>query len=115
MSVRIIAPVNPVFSAIVSGPGPSVLSSEFYLGGMFSAQAGWVVNCAAGLVATAKLLISQDDVTYYDSGQILPAITIGGIIFPVQYSGSFPWVKIQIAPTSGSAQVTINGSAKGGA
>lgn len=112
--MRFIAPPSPVFSATVSGTSP-VQSVAFNMQGMFSAQASWIINVAAGLTASFQIMVSKDGVNFYDSGQILPSVSGSAKIFPAEYSGSFPWVLVQITPSSGSGSVIINGSAKGGA
>ncbi len=90
-----------------------VNSSPFKMGFMASSQAAWVVNVATGLTATFKLMVSLDGSNYYDSGQILPNTIGAAKIFPVQYSGGFPFVLIQVIQSAGSGNVTITGSAKG--
>jgi hypothetical protein len=114
MTMRFIAPPNPVFNAVVSGSTP-VQSLFFNMQGMFSAQACWIIAVGAGLTATFQVMVSKDGVNYYDSGEILPSVSGSALTFPAEYSGSFPFVLIQITPSVGSGSVVITGSAKGGA
>lgn len=114
MTMRFIKPANPLFDAVVSGTAP--LPSEFLnMQGMFSASACWVVDVAAGLTATFNILVSDDGKNYYDSGQVLPAVSGSARTFIAEYSGAFPFVLIQITPSAGSGNVSITGFAKGGA
>ena len=114
MSVRIIAPVNPVLDSTVSTSDP-VQSSPFFLGGMFSPQVGYLVDVGAGLTADFQIMVSEDGVNYYDSGQILPSASGSAMTFIAQYSGAFPWVLFQVKQSAGSGSVIVRGSAKGGA
>lgn len=114
MAVKSIIPANPVFNASVSGT-TTLHSTRFDVGYMFSPLVGYLIAVGAGLTATFKIMISMDGVTYYDSGQVLPSVSGSASNFIAQYSGAFPYVRMDIIPSSGTGTVVIRGSAKGGA
>lgn len=114
MAMRFINPPDPILNQTISGSA-AVQSSPLYLGGMASACAAWIVNVGSGLTAYFNLLISQDGLNWYDSGQVIPSVSGNPMIFPVEYGGAFPWVLIQVTPTSGSGSVVVSGFAKGAA
>lgn len=114
MAMRFIEPANPVLNQTISTATP-VQSSVFTLLSMSGATAAWIVSVGAGLTATFNLMVSLDNVNFYDSGMTLPSVSGSAKTFPVQYGGGFPYVLIQVTQSAGSGTVKITGFAKGGA
>lgn len=114
MSMRFIRPSTPLFNALVASPTVAQ-STPFILQAISSAAVAWLINVGAGLTATFNIMVSMDGINYYDSGTILPSVSGSAKIFPVSYSGGFPYALIQITPSAGSGIVTITGAAKGNA
>lgn len=110
--MRSLQPTLPLLNQTISTSTP-VQSSPLTLGYMAAAAAAWLVNVGSGLTATFQLMVSQDGINYYNSGQSLPTVSGSATIFPVQYSGAFPFALIQVTQSAGSGTVLITGSAKG--
>lgn len=112
MSIRQIQPSGPLISQNVTG---NVSTSPFVLANMFAPQATYLVQVGSGLTATFQIMVSQDGINYFDSGAILPSVSGTQKNFIAEYDGGFPFVKLQCTFGSGSGQLTVRGSAKGGA
>jgi hypothetical protein len=113
MTIRALVPSNPLLNQTVSGVTP-IQSTVLNLQYMFSAQAAFLVSVGSGLTATFQIMVSLDNKNFYNSGTVLPSVSGSATVFPVAYSGAFPYVLMQVTPTSGSGTVTITATAKGG-
>jgi len=114
MAVRNITPPNPVLNTTVSSSTP-VQSTPFSLEYIANPQVAYVVTVGAGLTATFQIMVSDDGVNYYNSGQVLPSVSGSATTFIAQYSGAFPWVLFQVTQSAGSGTVLVEGFAKGSA
>lgn len=75
-----------------------------------------IVNANAGggsLDATLALLASDDGVNWGNTGIVLPAISGTAAIIPIELPTSFPYLALQITPSSGTGSVIATFSAKG--
>lgn len=74
---------------------------------------GFLITVGSGLHATFQMMVSMDGVLYYDSGQVIDPAVGSPTVIPVNPPPQgFPFVLIQTTWGSGSANVSITGSAK---
>jgi hypothetical protein len=112
MAVRSNIPTQPALNATVSA-GVPVNTITSIMGFAAFPQVGYIVQVGAGLTATFSVMVSIDNKTFVDSGQVLPSVSGSALNFPVQYSGVFPFVRLLVSPSAGSGTVLVQVCTKG--
>lgn len=110
--MRSLIPTNPLLNESITGTSP-VQSEAMSVAYMSAVDVTFLVIVGAGLTATFNILVSRDGVNFYDSGQILPSVAGSAKTFICEYSGGFPYVLMQVTPSTGTGNVEITGTAKG--
>jgi len=108
--MRTIGPVQLYKATVSSGTvTTNILDTRFMT------DTAFLISTPGGssLVASVKAFVSFDNINYYDSGMIFPAIASGANNIPVEGPGGFPYVELQITRSAGSGVLTVTGYAKG--
>ena len=113
MAVKCSVLTNPVYTNAALTGSTAVQSIAFNLNAVSNPQCCWAIIAGAGLTATFQVMVSQDNVTYIDSGLSLPSISGSAKNIWVEYDGGAPWALLQITPSSGTGSVVVKGSFKG--